>query len=232
MIREAAPMTKAARKADKESSASNNRLESILDAAARMFHEKGYAATSTQDIANEVGLLKGSIYYYINSKEDLLFRIIEESHEGALRAISTVSHLDVSPLAQAYSLVNTHVQVFHDDLVKHSVFFREFRSLSDDRKEIIRGAGHAYSLFLRSIIEKGQAGGQIDSELNARMATAGIVGMLNSMSFWYQEKGSWKPEEIGNQFGEQVILGLVSEGYLADSGGRTSLLEAIRGELG
>ena len=64
------------------------------------------------------------------------------------------------------------------------------------------------------------------------MATAGIVGMLNSMSFWYQEKGSWKPEEIGNQFGEQVILGLVSEGYLADSGGRISLLEAIRGELG
>jgi len=225
-------MAKGARKADKDSSASNNRLESILDAAARMFHEKGYAATSTQDIANEVGLLKGSIYYYINSKEDLLFRIIEESHEGALRAISTVSHLDVSPLAQAYSLVNTHVQVFHDDLVKHSVFFREFRSLSDDRKEIIRGAGHAYSLFLRSIIEKGQAGGQIDSELNARMATAGIVGMLNSMSFWYQEKGPWKPEEIGNQFGEQVILGLVSESYSADCGGRSSLLEAIRGELG
>ena len=56
--------------------ASNNRLELIIEAAARMFDAKGYSATSTQDIANEVGLLKGSIYYYINSKEDLLFRII------------------------------------------------------------------------------------------------------------------------------------------------------------
>lgn len=230
-IRKIESMAKHVRDGDSGEPASNNRLESIVDAAARMFHTKGYAATSTQDIANEVGLLKGSIYYYINSKEDLLFRIIEESHEGALRAISTVSYLDVSPLARAYALVNTHVQVFHDDLVKHSVFFREFRSLSDDRKEIIRGAGHAYSLFLQSIIDAGQKNGQMDSDLDSRMATAGIVGMLNSMSFWYQESGSWKPEEIGSQFGEQVILGLVSEEYLNNHEGRGSLLKMIREEL-
>ncbi len=212
-------------------SPSNNRLELIIDAAARMFDAKGYSATSTQDIANEVGLLKGSIYYYINSKEDLLFRIIEESHEGALRAIATVSHLDVGPLAKSYALVTTHVNVFHDDRVKHSVFFKEFRSLSDDRKEIIRGTGHAYSLFLRSILEEGQKVGQVDSDLNPRMATAGIVGMLNSMSFWYQDGGSWGPENIGSQFAEQVVLGLVSEEYLLSSGGRRTLLDTIRGEL-
>ena len=144
------------RKDEPVESASNNRLELIIEAAARMFDAKGYSATSTQDIANEVGLLKGSIYYYINSKEDLLFRIIEESHEGALRAIATVSDLRVGPLAKSYALVNTHVKVFHDDRVKHSVFFKEFRSLSDSRKEVIRGTGHAYSLFLRSILEEGQ----------------------------------------------------------------------------
>jgi len=212
-------------------SPSNNRLELIIDAAARMFDAKGYSATSTQDIANEVGLLKGSIYYYINSKEDLLFRIIEESHEGALRAIATVSHLNVGPLAKSYALVTTHVKVFHDDRVKHAVFFKEFRSLSDDRKEIIRGTGHAYSLFLRSILEEGQKIGQVDSDLNPRMATAGIVGMLNSMSFWYQDGGSWGPETIGTQFAEQVVLGLVSEEYLLSIGGRKVLLDTIRREL-
>ena len=92
-------MTESNRKDEVVEGASNNRLELIIEAAARMFDAKGYSATSTQDIANEVGLLKGSIYYYINSKEDLLFRIIEESHEGALRAIATVSALDVGPLA-------------------------------------------------------------------------------------------------------------------------------------
>jgi AcrR family transcriptional regulator len=206
-------------------------LELIIDAAARMFDEKGYNATSTQDIAAEVGLLKGSIYYYINSKEDLLFRIIEESHEGALRAISTVSHLEVGPLTKAYALVKTHVKVFHDDRVKHSVFFKEFRSLSDDRKEIIRGTGHAYSLFLRSILEEGQVVGQVDKSLDARLATAGIVGMLNAMSFWYQDGGSWGPEIIGNQFAQQVVLGVVSGEYLTVSGGSNTIIESIGKEL-
>ena len=224
-------MSQSTRKAEDIGATSNNRLELIIEAAARMFDIKGYSATSTQDIANEVGLLKGSIYYYINSKEDLLFRIIEESHEGALRAIAKVSHLDVGSLAKSYALVKTHVKVFHDDRVKHSVFFKEFRSLSDDRKEIIRGTGHAYSLFLRSILEEGQQNGQIDQSLNLRMATAGIVGMLNSMSFWYQDDGSWGPESIGSQFGEQVVLGLVSEEYLSRSGGRKALLETIRAEV-
>jgi len=224
-------MSRSTRKHDEVGTVSNNRLELIIEAAARMFDSKGYSATSTQDIANEVGLLKGSIYYYINSKEDLLFRIIEESHEGALRAIATVSHLDVGPLAKSYALVKTHVKVFHDDRVKHSVFFKEFRSLSDDRKEVIRGTGHAYSLFLRSILEEGQQIGEVDQGLNPRLATAGIVGMLNSMSFWYQDGGSWGPDKIGSQFGEQVVMGLVSEGHLSMSGGRVSLLEAIRQEL-
>ena len=224
-------MSRSTRKHDEVGAVSNNRLELIIEAAARMFDSKGYSATSTQDIANEVGLLKGSIYYYINSKEDLLFRIIEESHEGALRAIATVSHLDVGPLAKSYALVKTHVRVFHDDRVKHSVFFKEFRSLSDDRKEVIRGTGHAYSLFLRSILEEGQQIGEVDQGLNPRLATAGIVGMLNSMSFWYQDGGSWGPDKIGSQFGEQVIMGLVSEGHLSMSGGRASLLETIRQEL-
>ena len=218
-------------KKDKVESRLNNRLELIIDAAARMFDEKGYNATSTQDIAAEVGLLKGSIYYYINSKEDLLFRIIEESHEGALRAISTVSHLEVGPLAKAYALVKTHVKVFHDDRVKHSVFFKEFRSLSDDRKEIIRGTGHAYSLFLRSILEEGQVVGQVDKSLDARLATAGIIGMLNAMSFWYHDGGLWGPERIGNQFAQQVVLGVVSGEYLTVTGGSNAIIESIGKEL-
>ena len=137
----------------------------------------------------------------------------------------------MGPLAKSYALVRTHVKVFHDDRVKHSVFFKEFRSLSDSRKEVIRGTGHAYSLFLRSILQEGQQIGEVDQTLNPRMATAGIVGMLNSMSFWYQDGGSWGPENIGSQFGEQVVLGLVSEDHLSVSGGRTALLKNIREEL-
>jgi AcrR family transcriptional regulator len=59
------------------------RRREIIEAAAEIFHRKGYSETSVQDIAEAVGILKGSLYYYIDSKEDLLFQMLLEVHEGA-----------------------------------------------------------------------------------------------------------------------------------------------------
>src|SRR5690242_21930048 len=69
----------------RRSRAPRRRQQEIVEAAARVFHEKGYESTSIQDIADAVGILKGSLYYYITSKEDLLFEIIRGVHEEALK---------------------------------------------------------------------------------------------------------------------------------------------------
>src|SRR3978361_1430139 len=65
-----------------------NRSPDVLEAAIRVFHKKGYASASIQDVAEEVGVLKGSLYHYIDSKEDLLARIFEDpaGHLGATLA--------------------------------------------------------------------------------------------------------------------------------------------------
>ena len=56
------------------------RREEVLAAAARLFFEQGYAATSTTDIARELGMHRGSIYYYLSTKEDLLYELIEQRY--------------------------------------------------------------------------------------------------------------------------------------------------------
>ena len=66
------------------------RRQEILEAAAGVFHAKGYKATSIQDIADAVGILKGSLYYYITSKEDLLFEILEDVHQQGLRNLERI----------------------------------------------------------------------------------------------------------------------------------------------
>ena len=63
------------------------RLREIYDAAARVFSEKGYDGASIQDVADAVGILKGSLYYYIDTKQDLLFGIIDEVHRDTLRSL-------------------------------------------------------------------------------------------------------------------------------------------------
>ena len=70
------------------------RREEVLETAARVFREKGYESTSIQDIADAVGILKGSLYYYMDSKEDLLYEILKGVHEEALENIKRVGELD------------------------------------------------------------------------------------------------------------------------------------------
>ena len=63
------------------------RWNEVLEAAAAVFQEKGYQAARIEDIATRVGILKGSLYYYIESKEDLLYALTVDGHTKGLEAI-------------------------------------------------------------------------------------------------------------------------------------------------
>lgn len=186
----------------------NNRRREVIDAAARVFDRKGYDATSTQDIADEVGILKGSLYYYIESKEELLFTIIKEAYDAALAAVAELEKREGGALEMVSALVHKHVEVFTSTRVQTSVFFRDFRSLSPERQKVIKEAGEVYSSFLRGQILRGQREGVIRSDLNPRLCAIGIIGMLNAMSFWYHPEGPASPSEIVDEFSRLAIEGL------------------------
>ena len=72
------------------------RWQEIVDAAGFVFDEKGYAAARIEDISGRVGLLKGSLYYYIDSKEDLLFAIVDGNHSRGLGVIEESAALEAA----------------------------------------------------------------------------------------------------------------------------------------
>ena len=187
---------------------SKRRRQEVMDVAARIFHEKGYEATSIQEIAEEVGILKGSLYYYIDTKEDLLFGVIKEAYDSALNLIERLEQRDGSALELIEALVYGHAEVFAKNYVQSSVFFREFRALSDGRQRTIREAADVYNRFLISQIRRGQRSGEVRSEINPRLAAIGIIGMMNSMAFWYRPEGPATSAQIGREFSRLVIGGL------------------------
>ena len=187
---------------------SKRRRQEVMDVAARIFSEKGYEATSIQEIAEEVGILKGSLYYYIDTKEDLLFGVIEEAYDAALGVITELEQRDGSALELIEALVCRHAEVFAATRLQSSVFFREFRALSEERQKTIREAADVYNRFVVSQIRRGQRSGEIKSEINPRLAAIGIIGMMNSMAFWYRPEGPATAAQIGAEFSRLVIGGL------------------------
>jgi TetR/AcrR family transcriptional regulator, cholesterol catabolism regulator len=184
------------------------RQREILDAAARIFHEKGYEGTSIQDVADAVGILKGSLYYYIDSKEDLLFGIIDEVHRTSLQQLERWQQIDGNALVKLRAFITGHVIANANNLMKMGVFFHDFRSLSPERREAIVKERDIYDQFLRNLIIEGQKEGVIDASADPKLAGMAILGMMNWIYQWWRDDGPNSAEDVANEFADLVLSGL------------------------
>jgi AcrR family transcriptional regulator len=184
------------------------RRAEVLEAAVRVFHAKGYDATSIQDIADEVGILKGSIYYYITSKEDVLFEILKEVHEEALKAVQDASAVDGNSLQKIRGFVTTLARFNADNPARMGIFLHDFRSLSESRrKEIVRERDR-YDRMLRKLITEGQDEGLVCPDVDPKLATLAIMGMINTIYQWYLPTGRLQAKYIGSVYAGLVIRSL------------------------
>lgn len=191
--------------------APRRRQREILDAAARVFHEKGYESTSIQDIADSVGILKGSLYYYIASKEDLLYEIIEGVHQEGLKKLERIAALEGTALQRVRAFVVAHTLHNAENIVRMGVYIKDFRSLSRERQRVIEKERDTYDAFLRDLIREGQRDGTVCRDLDAKMMAIAILGMLNWMHQWYRPQGEWSAAEIADSFADFVVSGLACD---------------------
>jgi AcrR family transcriptional regulator len=191
---------------------SKKRSRQIVDAAARMFQERGYADTSVQDVAQAVGILKGSLYYYIDSKEDLLFRVLEDVHEDARHLVDDVAAMDAPPLERLAAYVRGHVEFNLRNLAKVAVYYHDFALLEPERREVIIEQRHLYERFVIGLIEEAQAAGDVDAGLDAHVAAYSALGMVNWVYTWYRPVGERAPSELADLIAEIVVGGLRAAG--------------------
>jgi AcrR family transcriptional regulator len=184
------------------------RQQEILEAAARVFHEKGYESTSIQDIADAVGILKGSLYYYIRSKEDLLYEIIQGIHEGALANVERIDSMDGNALQKIRAFVVAHLTFMAQNPVKMGVFFHDFRSLGDERRREIIAARDIYDRRLRGLIEQGKKEGVICPDVDPKVAALAAMGSMNWLYQWYRPGGRQSVPQIAAGFADFIVAGL------------------------
>ena len=195
----------------RRSRAPRRRQQEILEAAAQVFHEKGYESTSIQDIADSVGILKGSLYYYITSKEDLLFEIIQGVHEEALKNLDRTAAVEGDALQKIRAFVVIHVTHNALNLVKMAVFFQDFRSLNGERRQLIVEERDMYDAFLRDLIRRGQDEGVVCPDIEPKLAAITVLGMMNWMYHWYRPDGELSASQIADAYADFVVAGLACD---------------------
>ena len=203
------------------------RRREIVAAAAAVFYEKGYDASSTQDIADVAGILKGSLYYYVKSKEDFLFEIVQDMHEGALRTVMPVSLVPGDTLVKLALIVIRQVEYYAANHIFATVFFREYRALSVERRQPIESQGDLYRQQIRNLLRTGIEEGTVIDTLGPETTALAIVEMLNSIHRWYHPEGSRTAAEVARYLAMVLVIGVASPEGLESHGG----LEGFRKEI-
>jgi AcrR family transcriptional regulator len=166
---------------------------------------KGYGAASVQDVADEIGLLKGSIYHYIKTKEDLLFAVSEDAHAASMHVVEKLQTLNVDPAAEFSAFVGAHLDLLITERIKLSVYLHDFRSLTEEHHSTVAGHRRRYSQYVEDLIRRGQRDSVFASRIDPHLLMLSVLGMLNWTYEWYRDDGDTSREDVIAAFVETAL---------------------------
>ncbi len=182
-----------------------NRREEVLDAAIRVFHKKGYASASIQDVAEEVGVLKGSLYHYIDSKEDLLARIFEDSADRFMAMLDEASGLDERPVERLRGFGRSCSLWYLQNIERVAIYATEWKHLTGKRRKEVMKIRETYEGRLAGLIGEVKDAGEAAPDLDVNFATYFIFGALNGLPDWYRRRGPDPAEKIADAYADQIV---------------------------
>jgi AcrR family transcriptional regulator len=182
-----------------------NRAQDVIEAAIRVFHKKGYASASIQDVAAEVGVLKGSLYHYIDSKEDLLARIFEDSAGQFEAMLVEASELDAPPVERLRSFARECSLWYLQNIERVAIYVNEWEHLSGKRLKEVKRIRVAYEQRLAGLIGDVKEAGEAAPDLDLNYATYFIFGALNGLPTWYRRRGPDPAERIADAYAGMIV---------------------------
>lgn len=188
---------------------SDDRREQIFFHAARLFVEKGTGNTSMADIAKAVGITKAGLYYFVESKEDLLYTLMRWGMEVLERDVVEPAQHVADPAERLALIIRNHllnigrVQGPFGNPI--TILVDEPGLLGPDKQADIDARKRAYFLFVRQALLDLQAAGKL-ADLDANVATFSIIGMIVWMARWRRPGGPIELDEIVDQI-TRIALG-------------------------
>lgn len=186
------------------------REDEVMQAATKVFYERGYADASVQDVADELGILKGSLYHYIKTKEDLLYRLLADLHQEVEQILEEVAAEEgLDPLERLGLYVRRQVEFNAENLPSVSVYYNDVERLSEQRRNDIFARRKVHERFVTELIEEAQRNGEADASLDARVLSNCIFGTLIWTYKWYHPGGKVSREKLGTVCSEFVLRGVI-----------------------
>ena len=157
-----------------------------MAAAARLFAERGYHGTSMADLADALGVQKGSLYSLTESKQALLVVVTREGSTAFARALEAVPE-EAEPLERIRRALRAHLEVVAGQLHAATVFTREWRFLEEPELTDFRGRRRRYEEGWRDLFRDASERGALRSDLDVDAAVLLVLSAANWAYTWLRD---------------------------------------------
>jgi AcrR family transcriptional regulator len=193
-----------------QASVGSNKQAEIMTAAIQLFQQKGYHATSMQDIADAVGLQKGSLYHYISSKDDLLVVIIQDAISQYNARLAEIKGLDLPVRRRLELAFRHHLEGIAENLGMLTIFLRESYALQKEQAAIIAQESQRYNAMFEALFAEGVASGEM-RPLDPKLVTRTTLGACNWFYRWYRADGSLPLPALIDFFVDLLFHGIAAD---------------------
>ncbi|HEX2488648.1 MAG TPA: TetR/AcrR family transcriptional regulator [Blastocatellia bacterium] len=190
-----------------------NRLGEIYRAAALLICEKGYDATSMNDIAEAVGITKAGVYHHIEGKKDLLFRIMNFGMDELDEFVIFPARAIADPESRLRAIVTNHVRLITSHITPQgynpvTIVVDEVAGLTPEHRRKIDQRKRAYVDLIRETLKQLRKDGKL-REVDVTVATFSLLGAILWLSRWYHPDGHLTPEQIVEEISKITLGGVL-----------------------
>jgi AcrR family transcriptional regulator len=184
----------------------------ILEVAAQLFMEQGFAATSVREIGERASVGQSSLYHHVQSKGQLLYQLHQSFSRDLVERLNAVVAANPSPTEQIRGLVRVVLSVVETHQAEVTVFLREGHALPKGSREEIQRDRDRVDAIVDGMIADGIAAGELRKDLDVQLTRFGILGMCNWSYQWFRPGGEHSSRQVADFFANLVINGMLAEG--------------------
>lgn len=183
----------------------------LIQASISLFVEKGFSATSIQDIVDRVGVTKGSFYYHFKSKEELLMHIQSSYIDDLLRRQNQILESAENAKDRLVKIVELLIRDIEEQGEIGKVYYREIRHLAPENAAMIRHKRAEFRDKIETVVKEGIESGEFRGGLEPRMATFAILGVTNWSYQWFNPSGTLSVAELAFMHTDFILNGMLAE---------------------
>jgi TetR/AcrR family transcriptional regulator, cholesterol catabolism regulator len=187
--------------------------QEILRAAARLFQQRGYDATSMNDVAAALKLSKGGLYHHFQSKDEILFEIMDHAMEITQQRVLDPVRAIADPEERLRALIRLHIEVVLSPRDREiTVMLHENHPLPPGLRKRINSRKKEYVHFLENLMKEVQekTRHQAKGKVSPRAAAFALLGMINWIYQWYKPEGELQAQNLVPQFTDLIFGGILA----------------------